>query len=183
MGNVQMEARQIRYGDTNVEEALKTGGGGAKTLAGLIDTAIDTPSNGQILKYNAEIEKWENSSDILVESAEERIVGEWFGKPRYQKTIYTQSLINNGDLKIADLPDNIEDVVKIKTIFKIADDTPAWVMSNYYAGSNDQYRDVVYNGKIFLSIYTTRTAEIMAASKAWTTIQYTKTTDTLNSSR
>lgn len=33
MGNVQMEARQIRYGSTNVEQALKNGGGGGGSTA------------------------------------------------------------------------------------------------------------------------------------------------------
>ena len=64
MGNVQMEARQIRYGSTNVEEALKNGGGGggSTTLAALEDTDITTPSNGQVLTYNGTSEKWENAN-------------------------------------------------------------------------------------------------------------------------
>ena len=60
MGNVQMEARQIRYGSTNVEEALKEGGG-SSTLADLTDTNISTPSDGQFLRYDATSKKWVNA--------------------------------------------------------------------------------------------------------------------------
>lgn len=64
MGNVQMEARQIRYGSTNVEQALNNGGGGggASTLAALTDTDISNPTNGQLLQYNGTANKWENAS-------------------------------------------------------------------------------------------------------------------------
>ena len=41
MGNVQMEARQIRYGSTNVEQALKNGGGGGSGLDERV-TALET---------------------------------------------------------------------------------------------------------------------------------------------
>ena len=68
MGNVQMEAEQIRYKgssyknlQTAVDAALE-GGGGSSTLAGLTDTAITTPSNGQVLTYDGTAEKWENAA-------------------------------------------------------------------------------------------------------------------------
>lgn len=69
MGNVQMEADQIRfknasYGNvqTALTAALAGGGGGSSTLAGLTDTDITTPSNGQILKYDGTSSKWENAN-------------------------------------------------------------------------------------------------------------------------
>ena len=64
MGNVQMEARQIRYGSTNVEQALNNGGGGggASTLEALTDTAISSPSNGQLLTYDSSASKWKNAN-------------------------------------------------------------------------------------------------------------------------
>lgn len=67
MGNVQMEADQIRFKNAsygNVQTALTaalTGGGGSTTLASLTDTDITTPSNGQVLTYDSTAEKWENS--------------------------------------------------------------------------------------------------------------------------
>ena len=63
MGNVQMEASMIRYGSGTVKSALDNGGGGgSSTLASLTDTAITTPSNGQVLTYDGIAEKWENSA-------------------------------------------------------------------------------------------------------------------------
>lgn len=64
MGNVQMEASMIRYGSGTVKTALDNGGGGggSSTLAGLTDTAITTPSNGQVLTYDSTATKWENAA-------------------------------------------------------------------------------------------------------------------------
>lgn len=71
MGNVQLEADQIRYKDSsgtyrNVQTGLTAaiaggGGGGSSTLAGLTDTDITTPSNGQVLTYDSTATKWENA--------------------------------------------------------------------------------------------------------------------------
>lgn len=43
MGNVQMEARQIRYGSTNVEEAIKNAGGSSELAArvGALEESVD----------------------------------------------------------------------------------------------------------------------------------------------
>lgn len=70
MGNVQMEADQIRYKDSsgtyrNVQTGLAAaiaGGGGSGTLAGLTDTDITTPTNGQVLAYDSTESKWVNAS-------------------------------------------------------------------------------------------------------------------------
>lgn len=48
-----------------VNEAIankKSGGGGSSTLSGLSDTAISTPTNGQVLAYDGTAEKWENAA-------------------------------------------------------------------------------------------------------------------------
>ena len=68
MGNVQMEAEQIRYKGSsykNLQTAMDAalgGGGGSSTLAGLTDTDISTPTSGQVLTYDSTAEKWENSN-------------------------------------------------------------------------------------------------------------------------
>ena len=68
MGNVQMEAGQVRYkGSTykNMQTAMDAalgGGGGSSTLAELTDTDISTPTNGQVLTYDSTAEKWENAN-------------------------------------------------------------------------------------------------------------------------
>lgn len=68
MGNVQMEADQIRYKgssyknvQTAVDAALSSSGSTA--LSDLTDTAITTPSAGQVLKYNSTSSKWENGAE------------------------------------------------------------------------------------------------------------------------
>lgn len=38
------------------------GGGGSSTLAGLTDVDLDSPTNGQVLKYNSTTQKWENAN-------------------------------------------------------------------------------------------------------------------------
>lgn len=45
------------------EVAQGGGGGGSSTLAGLTDTSISNPSNGQVLKYNSTSGKWENAAE------------------------------------------------------------------------------------------------------------------------
>lgn len=68
MGNVQMEADQIRFKNAsygNVQTALTaalSGGSGSSTLADLTDTDISTPTNGQVLTYDSTAEKWENAN-------------------------------------------------------------------------------------------------------------------------
>ena len=39
------------------------GGGGATALTDLVDVAINSPSNGQVLKYNSSTGKWENANE------------------------------------------------------------------------------------------------------------------------
>lgn len=71
MGNVQMEADQIRYKDssgtyrnvqTGLAAAIAGGGGGSSTLAGLTDTDISSPTNGQVLAYDSTESKWVNAA-------------------------------------------------------------------------------------------------------------------------
>lgn len=67
MGNIQMEADQIRYKGTdykNVQTALAAAleSSGSATLAGLDDTTITEPSNGQVLTYDGTAEKWKNAT-------------------------------------------------------------------------------------------------------------------------
>lgn len=49
--------------DGTVYNIPSGGSGGASTLAELSDTAISSPSSGQILKYNGTSSKWENANE------------------------------------------------------------------------------------------------------------------------
>lgn len=71
MGNVNMEAEQIRFKNAsyrNVADGLAAAlnGGGASTLAELTDTAITEPSNGQLLTYDGTASKWKNAAPATV---------------------------------------------------------------------------------------------------------------------
>ena len=44
------------------------GGGGATALTDLVDVAISSPTNGQVLKYNSSTGKWYNGNDEGVSS-------------------------------------------------------------------------------------------------------------------
>lgn len=77
MGNVQMEARQIRYGSTNVEEALKTGGSG---LVGRVE-ALETAMTGVYPN---------------VYSTSEIKIGAYKGQDLYRKVFENVALGNNG---------------------------------------------------------------------------------------
>lgn len=49
--------------DSNGDYVLGTGGGGgSSTLAGLSDTDINTPADGQVLAYDANTSKWVNAN-------------------------------------------------------------------------------------------------------------------------
>jgi len=39
------------------------GGGGSQTLAGLLDVQLSSPTDGQVLKYNASLNKWVNANE------------------------------------------------------------------------------------------------------------------------
>ena len=49
---------------TAFELVAPENGSGSSTLAGLSDVAIITPSEGQVLKYNAVTQKWEPDTDL-----------------------------------------------------------------------------------------------------------------------
>lgn len=99
-----------------VNEAIankKSGGGGSTELSGLADTAIKTPSNGQVLSYDSTAEKWVNSDlpDLVIYSLEEREIGKWVdNKTLYQKTIPIEALPNNTTIQINHNIPNIDTI-------------------------------------------------------------------------
>ena len=68
-----------------------TGGGGVSELAELDDVSLSSPSDNQVLGYNATSQKWENktlSSSEHNYSTTEQVVGTWIdGKPLYERVI------------------------------------------------------------------------------------------------
>lgn len=85
MGNVQMEARQIRYGSTNVEEAIKNAGGSSELTA-------------RVDALEASVGDLETEVSVLdanFYSETETKIGKWNGHDLYRKCIFGVSLPNN----------------------------------------------------------------------------------------
>lgn len=53
------------------------------------EVVITNPQEGQVMRYNATSEQWENGNDYHAYSNDERVVGKWIdGKPIYEKIVY-----------------------------------------------------------------------------------------------
>lgn len=46
-----------------VTDVMGSGSGGSSTLSGLDDVALSSPSNGQVLKFDSETNKWKNANE------------------------------------------------------------------------------------------------------------------------
>ena len=82
------------YNDNlDIIDANLGGGGGSSSLAGLSDVNLTTPTDGQVLTYDGNSSKWVNANGGggggggLVYSETEQVIGEFCGKPLYQKCI------------------------------------------------------------------------------------------------
>lgn len=62
LNNLTTQEKSSLVGAIN-EVAAGGGGGGSSTLAGLTDTDISSPTNGQVLKYNSTSSKWVNAAE------------------------------------------------------------------------------------------------------------------------
>ena len=84
------------------------GGGGSTTMAGLTDTDITTPSNGQVLTYDGTAEKWVNASagggsGIAIAETETKI-GTFGSDDLYCKSFPITSITNTGTLDLDGIP-------------------------------------------------------------------------------
>ena len=86
------------------------GGGGSSTLAGLTDTDITTPSNGQVLTYDGTAAKWVNASagggggsGIAIAETETKI-GTFGGADFYAISTPITSIANTGTLDLTGIP-------------------------------------------------------------------------------
>lgn len=156
------------------------GGGGSSTLAGLDDVNLSSPTDGQVLKYDATNEEWINGAggsgggelylNTIYSETEEK-VGYWTdGKPLYQKTlVYNQSYIyatsNWGEIPFSNVPANIERV----RIFDVEQLDPS---GDVYFDNRVRY--FYSNSKV----YGISTQSQHTVAGLIITIQYTKTTDT-----
>ena len=59
------------------------------------EVVITNPQEGQVMRYNATSEQWENGDDYHVYSTDERVVGKWIdGSKIYEKTVYLNSRVD-----------------------------------------------------------------------------------------
>ena len=123
MGNVQMEARQIRYGDTNVEEALKNSGGSSE-LTARVDALEETVS----------------TLDPNVYSATETKIGKWNDEDLYRKCIFGVSLPNN---TTAQYGEAMADVT-IRKLYGIVYDT-GYTMPLPFVGSSTNIIELYFD--------------------------------------
>ena len=75
LGGVKVDGTTITIDNNGVISSSGGGGGSATTLSDLTDTTITTPSNNQILKYDAASSKWINSNDYSLPTASTSTLG------------------------------------------------------------------------------------------------------------
>ena len=158
------------------------------------EVAITNPQEGQVMRYNATSEQWENGDDYHVYSTDERVVGKWIdGKPLYEKIIITNNTISQGDnytdLNIANL-----EVCFVKDgYFKYNDvyndgTEPIYYPLNIYKVKWSSWTTLDFGISTFVQRnHTTGIFRIVSRSSAAVTnivqsvvvIRYTKTTDTV----
>ena len=76
------------------------------------EVVITDPQEGQVMRYNATSEQWENGDDYHVYSTDERVIGKWIdGKPLYESTVSFGSLPNAATKSISHGISNIDNVI------------------------------------------------------------------------
>jgi len=164
-----MSWKNVQYENGKFKTSSGGGGGGSSTLAGLDDVNLSSPSDGQILIYNATSNKWVNGGIGHNYSTTEHVIGTWIdGKPLYEKTFVANF---TGATSIELENSGIEYAQQIASSYVSSNvlDTPFFLYQNTYVFC---YIDVRDNGRMLL--YNNYNGSIQ-----WTvTVQYTKTTDT-----
>ena len=154
------------------------GGGGSSTFAGLSDVSLSNLADGQVPKYNATTQKWENANESsgggVNYSTAEQVIGTWIdGKPLYQKT-FSFTLTKNNRSSYGEYPHNIANV---DTIF--ATDVSGII--------NKQRPFTGTAGTIGAWANTTsivvETGQDRSTYNAVVTLMYTKTTDVAGSGK
>lgn len=145
---------------------------------------INNPQDGQVMRYNATDNQWENGDDYHVYSTNERVVGKWIdGKTLYEKTLHIPLVNNNGNAgthKEASYQHNIDNADFI------------FISSGTFITPNNTYPPLYviypptnllpYSESITGLNRTTITITTYADKSTWNlivTLRYTKTTDTV----
>lgn len=163
---------------------------GVEFLEELNDVELTSPTEGQVLKFNATSEKWENADEtggsgtsngaVLLNRSNlydtnEKLVGRWIdGKPLYQKTFTVQLSGTNASTLIS-IP-NIDNLCDFEGYYNRGDQNNAiiavnansWtIQSALIVGKTSNGVEISYRGSIGLP----------SNSDVVVTCRYTKTTD------
>lgn len=147
------------------------------SISDLSDTNISSPSDGEVLKYDATNQKWINGSGGSsghAYSTTEQVIGTWIdGKPLYEKTVYLSSL--SYDTNWHNVAHNISNLKRVIYFCGIGmnGDGECFLMNSY--------RPSLTQG-IVIAITETNIRYMNNwqddnSMTAYVTIQYTKTTD------
>lgn len=147
------------------------GGGGASSLVGLTDVDISSPSDGQVLVYDANSSKWKNGGVLHKYSTTEHIVGEWIdGKPIYERTFELTSPLSVPYNTWTDTP--ILNAGMQRIINGFANDS--YVNGGVSQSNTFLYLSFAVNAPTYVRVLNARNASITLNI---ITLQYTKTTD------
>lgn len=87
------------------------------------EVVITDPQEGQVMRYNATSEQWENGDNYHVYSTNEHVVGKWIdGRPVYEKVLDFGTLPNKTTKTVAHGISNLDNFIEIKTISKRSSD-------------------------------------------------------------
>ena len=140
------------------------------------EVVITNPQEGQVMRYNATSEQWENGDDYHVYSTDERVVGKWIdGKPIYEKTIsgsFTLTSLSGYTQANVSFTSEISNVEKvISHLIYVENLQLPYVhgMANLNMGCN-----------VTTAQFEFRCGSNQTGTKTYrATLQYTKTTDTV----
>lgn len=165
--------------------------GGSSTLAGLGDVNLSSPTDGQVLKYDATNDEWVNGDggsggelylNTIYSETEEK-VGYWIdGKRLYQKTVHYNNPIpaNSNNFQI---PCGITTVDNMVSIQVVAVDSSGLMVQLPLHIYTSHLQSPTYSVNVQHFDKTTGNLRIDTGEKigyvgAYVTLQYTKTTDT-----
>ena len=158
-----------------------TKGGGASSLVGLTDVDISSPSDGQVLVYDANSSKWKNGGVLHKYSSVEHVVGIWTNnKPIYEVTVHINALPDSTQIGFyVDYPHNIADLDTVCGFEGVLHFSNGNALLPIRVGFNT----AGFNYQISIDSYITPSAVRIQVGQdrsnvsADYTIRYTKTTD------
>ena len=184
-GEATDDLEKLQVGETIYD--IPAGGGDSSTLAGLDDVNLSSPTDGQVLKYDATNNEWVNGeggsggNDLYLNtiySETEEKVGYWTdGKPIYQKTIHVSNIAVVANQE-ADVPSSIAAEIDSLSVDTLITANMVLKIENS-AVTDAQPVDVYWSSGYSKWRYRAFTDWGASSDRIWYwTIQYTKTMDT-----